>query len=243
MENIELREGEQLIRKSPANLQHGIGAVGGWLFLTDRRLVFQPHRFNLNAQLGPKEIALDTVRGTRLVFTKLFGVLPLVPNALAIDAADGESRFVMGERRQWADELGMRLERSSKPSVLPAKEIRLYPSWFIILLGFCLNFTFAGILSAINWKRLGERSLMRYASFYAALGAVLTVLYSLSDFERPFLVFVINGCATFLASFDVNVVYARHKKNGGARANLLWPALIAPISVVLLSLAIGVVKQ
>jgi hypothetical protein len=152
-------------------------------------------------------------------------------------------RFVIGERRQWADELGMRLEGSSKPSVLPVKEIRLYPSWLIILVGVCLNSTFAGILSAINWKRLGDRALMRYASFYAALGAVLTVLYSFSNFERPFLVFAINGCATFLASFEVNVVYARHKKNGGASANVVWPALIASISFVLLRLAIRVVKQ
>jgi hypothetical protein len=97
---IDLRAGETLIREGGANLQRGVEAVGGRLFLTDQRIFFQSHAFNV--QTGSTEIALTDIRGTALRWTKFLGVLPLFPNTLAVLTQDGiEHRFVVYGRRKW----------------------------------------------------------------------------------------------------------------------------------------------
>ncbi len=97
---IDLRTGETLLREGGANLQRGIEAVGGRLFLTNERLLFQSHAFNV--QTGATEIALADVRGTALRWTKLLGVLPLFPNSLAVQVRDGaEYCFVLYGRKIW----------------------------------------------------------------------------------------------------------------------------------------------
>lgn len=59
--NTELRYDENLIRDGAANLQRGIETVGGWLYLTTRRLVFEAHA--LNVQSGATVIPLRDVAG------------------------------------------------------------------------------------------------------------------------------------------------------------------------------------
>src|SRR5215470_6508505 len=39
-------EGEHLLKQGPANHFRGLEGVGGWLYLTDKRLLFRSHRFN-----------------------------------------------------------------------------------------------------------------------------------------------------------------------------------------------------
>ena len=39
--NTRLRDDEDVIRDSAANLQRGLETVGGWLYLTTHRLVFE----------------------------------------------------------------------------------------------------------------------------------------------------------------------------------------------------------
>ena len=98
---IDLRSNEKLVREGGANLQRGVEAVGGRLFLTDQRLFFQSHSFNV--QTGATEIPLSKVKGTELCWTKFLGVIPLFPNTLAVQTADGqEYRFVLYGRKQWA---------------------------------------------------------------------------------------------------------------------------------------------
>jgi hypothetical protein len=94
--------GEQVLKQGPANLHKNIEAVGGRLYLTNRRLVFEAHVFNV--QGGVTEIELARVASTRLCWTKLFGVIPLFPNLLAVVTNDGvEHRFVLFGRKVWAD--------------------------------------------------------------------------------------------------------------------------------------------
>ena len=50
---------EVLIKQGPANLQRGTETVGGRLTLTSQRLVFESHRFNLQA--GAAIIPLATI--------------------------------------------------------------------------------------------------------------------------------------------------------------------------------------
>lgn len=81
--------GETLLRKGVANLQRGLEAVGGRLLLTDRRLLFRSHGFNV--QDGDTEIPLARMRGA----------LPLVPDSLAVATDERDYRFVLFGRRPW----------------------------------------------------------------------------------------------------------------------------------------------
>lgn len=102
---IDLHAGEKLIREGAANLQRGMETVGGRLFLTDQRLFFQPHSFNV--QTGFADIPLGEIRGTKLCWTKFLGIVPLTPNSLAIQTANGSQyRFVLFGRREWATAIG-----------------------------------------------------------------------------------------------------------------------------------------
>ncbi|WP_091186916.1 GRAM domain-containing protein [Paramicrobacterium humi] len=102
--DIALDPDEILVRKSGANLQRGLETVGGHLFLTDQRLVFRPHGFNV--QSGVTDIPLADIVGTRLAWTKLFGKIPLAPNTLEVQTAAGvEFAFVVSRRTEWASAL------------------------------------------------------------------------------------------------------------------------------------------
>ena len=97
---IELRPDEKLFKEGAANLQRGLETVGGRLFLTDSRLVFSSHRFNV--QTGTTEVDLSNVQSVSPCWTKFLGIVPLVPNSLAVASAAGEHRFVLFGRAAWA---------------------------------------------------------------------------------------------------------------------------------------------
>ncbi|EQD55503.1 hypothetical protein B1B_09196, partial [mine drainage metagenome] len=95
---VDLHPNEKLQREGVANLQRGVEIVGGKLFLTNQRLFFQSHSFNI--QTGATDIPLPQILGTRLCWSKFLGVLPLLPNSLAVDTVGGvEYRFVLFGRR------------------------------------------------------------------------------------------------------------------------------------------------
>lgn len=101
----ELNPGEQLVKSGAANLQRGAETVGGRLNLTDQRLVFESHE--MNVQRGETVISLADVAETRPCWTKLFNVIPLTPNSLAVIAVDGtELRFVLNGRDNWQQAIG-----------------------------------------------------------------------------------------------------------------------------------------
>lgn len=98
--NTRLRRDEEVIRESRANLQRGIETVGGWLYLTTHRLVFEAHAFNV--QDGATVIPLGDVEDMWKCWTKLLGFLPVFPNSLAVSTARGRTfRFVVGGRDAW----------------------------------------------------------------------------------------------------------------------------------------------
>lgn len=102
---IDLQANEKMLRKGAANLQRGAETVGGTLFLTDQRLVFQSHAFNL--QTGVTEIPLLDVVGTRRCWTRFLGVVPIMPNSLAVTTTRGtEHRFVLFGRGEWEAAIG-----------------------------------------------------------------------------------------------------------------------------------------
>lgn len=112
--NITLRPNEKLVREGGANLQRGMETVGGMLYLTDQRLFFQTHAFNV--QTGSTQIELSDLTGTRLCWTKFLGVVPLFPNSLEVRTAGGtDYRFVLFGRRQWAAAIGTQARIAGSP--------------------------------------------------------------------------------------------------------------------------------
>ncbi len=93
---------EEPVREGPANLQRGIEAVGGRLFLTTHRLLFEPH--GLNVQTRRAVIRLRDIDDVHKCWTRLFGLIPLIPNSIAVATRDGKTyRFVLFGREQWVD--------------------------------------------------------------------------------------------------------------------------------------------
>tara|TARA_B100001250_G_C19791094_1_gene786531 strand:- start:1782 stop:2105 length:324 start_codon:yes stop_codon:yes gene_type:complete len=96
----ELHENEKLIKKGGANLQKGIEAVGGYLYLTNQRLIFESHSFNV--QTGNTIIDLSNINSIEKCWTKFLNVIPLIPNSLAVFSKEGdEYRFVLFGRSAW----------------------------------------------------------------------------------------------------------------------------------------------
>lgn len=97
---VELETNEQIIKEGSASLQRGVETVGGKLYLTNDRLVFESHA--LNIQTGVTAVALGDVTQTTLCWTRFLNLFPLVPNSLAITTAQGnEYRFVLFGRASW----------------------------------------------------------------------------------------------------------------------------------------------
>lgn len=87
---------EEVLFQTHANHFRGMEAVGGWLVLTDRRLLFRPHRMNIQK----REWSLPRADLIRLEPYRVLGVLPTGLRALT---ASGEERFVVEERRRWIE--------------------------------------------------------------------------------------------------------------------------------------------
>lgn len=97
----ELKQNEQIIKQGAANLQKGLETVGGKLYLTNQRLVFEAHKINI--QGGSTEINLSDIQSSEKCWTKFLGFIPLMPNSLAVYVKAGkEYRFVLFGRGAWA---------------------------------------------------------------------------------------------------------------------------------------------
>jgi hypothetical protein len=93
---------ETPLKDGAANLQRGIETVGGWLYLTNRRLVFESHAFNI--QTGATIIPLASITGARKCWTKFLNLIPIFPNSVAVSTKEGkEYRFVTFGRQAWIE--------------------------------------------------------------------------------------------------------------------------------------------
>ena len=95
-----LAPGESAVKEGRASLRRGAETVGGRLFLTNRRLIFEAHIFN--AQRGGDQIKLAQIDEVRPAWTKFFGAIPLLPSTLSVRTHDGdEYDLVCRGRRAW----------------------------------------------------------------------------------------------------------------------------------------------
>lgn len=91
-------EGEQLLKQGPANHFRGWEGVGGWLYLTDKRLLFRSHRFNVQNH----ELSMPL---GEIVEVQTCSTAWVIPNGLRVVTAQGAERFVVEGRRSWLEEI------------------------------------------------------------------------------------------------------------------------------------------
>ena len=90
--------------ESAANLQKNVETVGGKLQLFSDKLIFQPHKVNI--QREPITITLSDITDTYLGWTKLFGIIPLLPNAIVITTNENKLfRFTVFHRNEWLSKI------------------------------------------------------------------------------------------------------------------------------------------
>ena len=95
---------EMLVKESPANHQRGIESVGGMLYLTTERLIFESRV--LNFQTGETIISISEIIRLRKNWTKLLDVIPIFPNTLVVTSRSGhEDKFVLFRRTPWINEI------------------------------------------------------------------------------------------------------------------------------------------
>lgn len=95
---------ESVLHEGKANLQKGLETVGGKLYLLRNKLVFEPHK--LNVQRGGSSIDLSSIHHITLGWTKLFGALPFAPNALKVSVDGGDMYcFTVFDRKVWRDKI------------------------------------------------------------------------------------------------------------------------------------------
>jgi hypothetical protein len=105
--------GERPVKDGGANLQRGIETVGGRLYLTSHRLVFESHAFNV--QTGTTIIPLTSITGVRKCWTRFLNLIPLFPNSVAVTTKEGiEYRYVTFGRRAWIDAIGGQRDQVQK---------------------------------------------------------------------------------------------------------------------------------
>ena len=96
-----LRSGETIIKQGVANLQKNVETVGGKLYLTNQRLVFEAHKVNI--QSASAEVEISNIQSSEPSWTKFLGFLPIFPNSLSVYTKQGnESRYVLFGRGAWA---------------------------------------------------------------------------------------------------------------------------------------------
>ena len=98
---MELAPGENIEYAGGANHFLNMEGRGGRLYLTNKRLIFKPHRFNV--QGGGIELPRSDIAGAAKFLT-----LGFIPNGLVVTKKDGSvERFVVSGREEWQRRLGL----------------------------------------------------------------------------------------------------------------------------------------
>lgn len=109
-----LDPGEPILKQGGANRAGKWGNVGGWLYLTDARLVFVPQGFGSRPAVS---IPLADV-----VAAEPGRTLGLIPNTLRLRTAGGCVRFVVWGRRGWAEAILSAQDKHAEPGAAADSE-------------------------------------------------------------------------------------------------------------------------
>jgi hypothetical protein len=97
---------ERLLKESPANLCRGWQRVGGWLYLTDQRLLYRPQRFSFRKQQTTQfNIDKDefSIPLAEIEDVGAFAVGGIVPTGLQVTTSMGVRKFVISDRGAWVE--------------------------------------------------------------------------------------------------------------------------------------------
>lgn len=98
--------GELPVHGGPANHWRGVESVGGWLYLTNQRLLFTPHAVGF--QTHPSSIAMAEIASAETSAS-----LWIIPNQLVVvTRSGGREKFVVQGRDQWIGMLQVQLRAS-----------------------------------------------------------------------------------------------------------------------------------
>lgn len=96
---IDLAPGETIQFQTPANHFKGIEAVGGLLYLTNRRLIFKSHKLNIQNH----ELSIDL---SDIKKTDRFRTFGMINNGLMVETGSGGSeKFVVNDAANWIIQL------------------------------------------------------------------------------------------------------------------------------------------
>lgn len=99
-----LQPNEQILKVSPANHFVGLIAMGGWLFLTNQRLIFQAHRLMQQPyQLSTPITEITQIRS---------GITTLMHLAIRTRHHQNQ-RFVVGQRHAWSKAIQMQIAENA----------------------------------------------------------------------------------------------------------------------------------
>ena len=91
--------GEDLVKEGGANHFSNIEAVGGWIYLTDQRLLFKSH--SINVQRHELSIPLQNISEAKPCRT-----FAIIPNGLKIKTIDGNTeKCVVEDRKNWVKKI------------------------------------------------------------------------------------------------------------------------------------------
>ncbi|HED36955.1 MAG TPA: hypothetical protein ENI76_01710 [Ignavibacteria bacterium] len=92
---IELQEGENILKEGPANHKVKYESVGGKLFLTTKRLVFKSHKINIQKHIF--ELELNKINDCNKYKT-----MGIIPNGLKISTNNNiTEKFVVNRPNEW----------------------------------------------------------------------------------------------------------------------------------------------
>lgn len=102
MMNTQFLHDEAVVIDGAANLQRGIETLGGWLYLTDRRLIFEVHKWNFQKQ--DEIINLEDIAFVQNAWTFILNIIPIYPNSIVVSMKQGiDYRFVVSNRKDWIE--------------------------------------------------------------------------------------------------------------------------------------------
>lgn len=88
--------GQNIVMDGPCNHFVGKEGVGGWMYLTEREIIFVSH--NINYNVHSLNILLDSI--TDISF---YNALGFVPNGMSVTTQAGKvEKFVLYDRKKWA---------------------------------------------------------------------------------------------------------------------------------------------
>lgn len=99
-----LTQDENIEIEGPANLFRGMLGIGGKLFLTNRKVIFKPHKLNIQN----RQTDIDYGNISELIERK---TAKLIDNGIRIKTNDGEEYdFVVNEREKWVEKLNDKIK-------------------------------------------------------------------------------------------------------------------------------------